>query len=286
METAIIRTISAVFLTTRLLAFPGQANGDVASSEQGKPFTGTVVKVEDKDRAVTVKGFWFWSTKTFNVGDTCKILIGDNQKEAKLKDLAPGNWVIVNYSSVGGVNVASQIAEKYRHFTGHIAAIDLTGKKLTVKRGTNEKSFSLADDYNVLVNDKTGRMSDLKIGHKVTVAYDSLGEAKFAHQIALNSLSFVGTVEAIDAEARTLKAEHLMTERKFHMADDCLIVSNGELNGKLSDLRIGDTVVFNYQNVDGVLVANRVAVEMPQGNKGPGQSARNNVTQGAVAGTP
>ena len=75
------------------------------------------------------------------------------------------------------------------------------------------------------------------------------------------SLSFVGTVEAIDAETRTLKAEHLLTDRRFHLADDCPIVINGKPDGKLSDIRIGDTVMFNYENVDGVLVANRIARE-------------------------
>jgi hypothetical protein len=47
--------------------------------------------------------------------------------------------------------------------------------------------------------------------------------------------------------------------KKFNLADDCPIVVNGKLNGSWSDLRIGDRVSLNYDNEDGVLVANRVS---------------------------
>src|ERR1044071_7342177 len=77
MKRAIMRIIATVSVTTLLLACSGRAYGDVASPAKYKTFKGTVVKVDDKDRTLTAKGFWFWSTKTFNLGDTCKVLIGD-----------------------------------------------------------------------------------------------------------------------------------------------------------------------------------------------------------------
>src|ERR1051325_3332166 len=154
MKTAIMRSIAAVSMATLLLAFLGRAYGDAASPAKYKTFKGSVVKVNAKDGSITAKGPWFWSDKTFNVGDTCKVLIGDDKKEAALKDLAPGSRVEVQYSSVGGVNVASQIAEKYRHFTGHITAIDPNGQKLTVKKGATKEAFVLANDCEILMNEK------------------------------------------------------------------------------------------------------------------------------------
>jgi Cu/Ag efflux protein CusF len=273
-----MRTIAAASVTTLLLAFSGRAYGDAASPEKYQTFKGTVVKVNDKERTMTARGFWLCSTKTFNVGENCKVLIGDKKKEATLKDLAPGNRVEVHYTSVGGVNVASQIAERYRHYTGHIVAIDPSGQNLTIKRGTYEKPFVLASDCHVLLNDKEGAMNDLKVGHKVTVAYASEGDRNLAHKIAQSSLSFVGTLEAIDSDTRTLKAEHVFTDRKFHLADDCPIVINGQAGGRLSDLRIGDQVMFSYENVDGVLVANRVARETEPAKSETSQAVENAAT--------
>ena len=278
MKTSTMRTIAAVSVTTLLLASLSRAYADTASPEKYQTFKGTVVKVNDKERTMTASGFWFWSERTFNAGDSCEVLIGDNKKEATLKDLAPGNWVEVQFSSVGGVNVASQIAEKYGHYTGHIVSIDPNGRKLTLKRGAYQKPFVLAGDCQVLMNDKEGAMSALKIGHKVTIAYAREGDLSLAHKVAQNSLSFVGALEGIDAETRTLKAEHLLTDRKFHLADDCPIIVNGVADGEFRDLRIGYTVTINYENVDGILVANRIACETKPENLKPNHTAQSKVT--------
>src|SRR5262245_43636869 len=98
MKAAIIRTIAMVSLTTLFLALSGQAYAEATSAAKSKTFQGTVLKVDDKDRTLTAKGFWFWSTETFNLGVSGKVLIGENKKEATLKDLAPGNRVEVLYS--------------------------------------------------------------------------------------------------------------------------------------------------------------------------------------------
>ena len=90
--------------------------------------------------------------------------------------------------------------------------------------------------------------------------------------------TFKGTVVKVDDKDRTLKAEHFMADRRFHLADDCPIVVNGKPDGKLSDLRIGDTVMFNYENVDGVLVANRIARETGPAKPESSQTAQNKVT--------
>lgn len=274
MKTTTLRSAVAVSTTSLLLAFAGPSSGDEASSERSQAFKGTVVTVDDRNQTITAREFWLWPSKTFNVGDGCKVLVGDGRREATLKDLAPGNRVEVQYTSVGGVNVARQIAENYRHFTGHIVALGPEGQSLTVEQGLSKRSFALADDYNVVTSGKKGAMGDLKIGHKVVVAYSSAGDSNLAHQIAQNSLSFVGTVEAMDAETRTLKAEHFMTDRRFHLADDCPIVINGKPDGKLSDLRLGDTVMFNYDNVHGVLVANRIARETESARPENSQTAQ------------
>ena len=256
----LFQTMAAVSVTSMFLTLAGRAYGE-AAPEKYKTFNGRVVKVDDEDGIVTARGFWFWTKKDFSVGDGCKVLIGDRSKEATLQDLAPGNQIEVQYSSVGGVNVARRIAGTYDRFTGHIVALDPKAQKLTVEKGLNKKPFVLGENHRVVVREKKAAMRDLKIGDQVTVAYFSVRDSNVACEIAQNSKTFSGTVEAIDAETRMLKAEHLMTDHTFRLTDDCPIVINGKAGGQLSDLRIGDTVTFNYDNVDGVMVANRIALE-------------------------
>ena len=80
-----------------------------------------------------------------------------------------------------------------------------------------------------------------------------------ARQIDQTSARFVGTLEAIDASARTVKARHVVGDKKFNLADGCKIVINGNPNASLSDLRLGQKWVFNYDEVDGVNVVTRIA---------------------------
>jgi hypothetical protein len=116
------------------------------------------------------------------------------------------------------------------------------------------------DHCNVIIRqDQNRALADLRIGNKVTVSYSSPEGAKVAQRIEQTGETFTGTVEAIDADARTLKAQHLLSEKKFNLAKDCPIVIGGKSDGKLSDLRIGDKLSVYYENIDGVLVATCVA---------------------------
>lgn len=92
-----------------------------------------------------------------------------------------------------------------------------------------------------------------------TVRYTESGGAKVAQRIEQASSTFTGTVEAIDADARTIKAQHLFSEKEFNLAKDCPILFDGKSEGKLSDLRIGDKLSVQYEDIDGVLVATRIA---------------------------
>ncbi len=50
------------------------------------------------------------------------------------------------------------------------------------------------------------------------------------------------------------------------MADNCAIVINGKADGQLSDLRPDEKLVFNYDEINGVNVVNRIAPAEEQTN--------------------
>jgi len=272
MKTAKVRSIVAVWATLLLLASTGWAGAAVPSTARPKSFKGTVTAVDQKEKTFAVRGFW--STRTFNAGDHCKVSLEDKE-DAELKDLRPGYRVVVNYPGNNGVRVASQVVQKNLVFTGNISAIDPAGRILKVKRGTVSETFVAGDHCKVIIREDRNRaLADLRIGHKVTVSYSAPGGAKVAQRIEQTGSIFTGTVEAIDADDRTLKAQHLLSEKKFNLAKDCPIVIGGKSVGKLSDLRIGDKLTVHYEDLDGVLVATTIAREASPTKPTPAQVTR------------
>jgi Cu/Ag efflux protein CusF len=133
-------------------------------------------------------------------------------------------------------------------------------RKLTLKENMSTRNLVVAPDCAVVMNnDKPGMLSDLQIGDAVQVVYEPVNGSHMASRIEQKSEMFVGTVEAVDATTRTVKAKDFLSEKRFNLADDCPVVVNGKPDGSLGDLRIGDRVTFNYENTDGVLVANRIS---------------------------
>ena len=72
---------------------------------------------------------------------------------------------------------------------------------------------------------------------------------------------WAGTVSEVDAKERIVKAKRFLSSKTFNVPENCAFSINDKKDSSLSDLRPGHKVHFTYQNVSGVLVANRVAQE-------------------------
>jgi len=272
MKTSIVRSNMAVWVTVLLLALAGWAGAAVPSAPKPKSFKGTVTAVDQKEKTFAVRGFW--STRTFNAGDHCKVSLED-KADAELKDLLPGHRVEVRYLGNSGVIVASQVMQKNLIFAGHISALDPAGRTIKVKRGSVSETFVAGDHCKVIIRDERSRgLGDLRIGNKVIVSYSAPAGAKVAQRIVQSGSTFNGTVEAIDADDRTLKAQHLLSEKKFNLAKDCPIIIDGKSVGKLSDLRIGDKLSIHYEDLDGVLVATSITRESEVPKPAPAQVSK------------
>jgi hypothetical protein len=64
---------------------------------------------------------------------------------------------------------------------------------------------------------------------------------------------------AIDLDQKTMKAKAMFATKKFNVGNDCAVVVNGKPDGKLTDLRPGESLTFSYDEVNGVNVVNRIA---------------------------
>jgi Cu/Ag efflux protein CusF len=260
MKTSLMQMSVAAGMAFNLIC-ASPVNGDQPAPVQtDKIFKGTVTAVDQKEKTVSARDFW--GAKIFNVGNTCTVSLED-QPSALLADLHPGQKVEIGYQNARGVPVADRIAQHNMVFTGFINTIDPAKGTLAVKHGVYTRDFAAARDCVVVIkNDKTKSLDDLKVGHTVTVIYESLNNNSLvARRIEQKSPTFVGTIKAIDADTRTVKAKDLLAEKTFHLADGCQIVTDGKLGGSLGDLRIGDRFAFTYEDTAGVLVVDRIGRE-------------------------
>jgi hypothetical protein len=245
-----------------LPAAAGKPAGQSATAARPeKSYTGTVVSVDPKEHVLRVKD-WGLSKKTFNLGDNCTYALlfttlANNQGTAN--DLRPGEKVTVGYQNSHGVLIADRIEQRPMRFEGTVAAIDPNKHLLSLHRRGLDKEMTIGTDCIVLLGgQRAGSLADIHPGHHVTVTYETPGGEPTAREISQTSLTFTGTLTAIDLGEKTIKARALHESKKFNMADNCAIVISGKLDGKLSDLKPDEKLVFSYDEVNGVNVLNRI----------------------------
>ena len=223
-----------------------------------KNYTGTVVSFDKNEHVLYLKG-WLAQHKAFNVGDNCAYSESGNGN-VPISALRPGEKVDVSYQDRHGVLIADRIHQILMRFEGTVTAINPTNHTLVVRQSPLNRQLRLADDCQIVLRDgKAGGLDDIKTGSYVTVMYEMPGDVMTAREISQTSLEFTGTVTAIDLEERTVKAKAVFGSKQFHLADQCAVVINGQPNGKLADLRPDEKVVFNYDEINGVNVVDRIA---------------------------
>jgi len=270
--TGILSVALLSVLTINLALADGPLNDPApVAAAKIKTYQGTVAAVDAAEKTVTVKGTMF--RKTFNASDACRVSLED-KPTASLSDLRPGHPVEIRYQDAGGVLAASQITQHNLVVEGYITSIDPAQRKLTIKRGGNKKELLATENCTVLLQgEKFGTLENLKIGHAVRIAYEPGPKPWTTRKIEQRAETFVGTIQAIDAGTRTVKARSFMAEKKFNLAEDCRIVVAGKTDARLRDLRIGDKVEFSYEDANGVLVANRIGLEAQASGSDGSQAA-------------
>jgi Cu/Ag efflux protein CusF len=266
-----------------LACVPSAFSDDTAAVQKPKTpkakndrvYTGRIQHLDPAQRVIIAESFW--STRTFSLGDNCKIALED-KPDATLADLRPGQKIEIQYVAARGVRIAHAVQQKNLVYHGHVEAIDPDAKTIEVKRGGGVREFNLPENYTVLVQGKAGTLADLKVGQRVDVIHESLDNQHLARRIEQNNPAFVGTIRSIDASTRTVKARSFFEERTFRLADNCRIVTGDNSDASLRDLRIGDRVEFTFEDKDGILVANRIGHESPSATAVSSETARAETT--------
>lgn len=262
MKTNKLKNWLAVFavVCTATAAMPATADQPSATTRPDKHYTGTVVSVDPNEHMLTVKS-WLMFKKTFNLGDNCSYDLWPKSATTEA-GLRPGEKVRVSYRNVHGVLIASQVQQQLMRHEGTVKTIDPGERVLKLGGSGWDGQLTLADGCKIVLRDeKSGTLADIHPGDHVTVIYEEPAGKPTVRQISQTSEEFTGTLTAIDLGEKTLKAKSMFDSKKFNVADNCAIVINGKINGKLSDLRPDTTMVFSYDTINGVNVVNRIAPE-------------------------
>jgi len=230
--------------------------GTPSATHKERTIKGVASRIDPVGKTVVVKGFW--GAKRLNVADDCKVTMPD-RPDADLADLRAGQELAIYYQTTEGVRVANRIVQKSLTFAGVVNAIDPTKHTLTLRHHALDKTFEIGDECKVVLRDeRAGTLGDVQPGHRVKVTYELPNRRATARQIAQTSATYSGALTAIDLTDRTVKAKNLVGEKQFNLANNCTVVLNGKPGGRLSDLKLGDKLVFNYDDVNGVNVVNRI----------------------------
>ena len=240
-----------------------QADQSMPAPKADKFYTVQVISVDPKESTFGVKS-WALSSKQFNLGNNCTyMMVGKDN--ATIGDLRPGEKVTVWYQVSHGVKIADRVEQQAMRFEGMVAAIDPKNHSLILHQAGLDKPMQIADACRVqLRGDKSGTLADIRPGDHVTVTYETPNGEPTAQNIQQTSIEFTGKLVAIDLDQKTVKAKSVMDTLKFNLANNCAIVVNGNNNGKLSDLKPNDRLVFDYDNINGVNIVSRIAPAPPE----------------------
>ena len=246
---------AAVLTATAVIRSPADQATPAARPE--RTCTGTIVSVDPKEHTLETK--WFLFSRSFNLGDNCTYVLLDKNPGAA-GDLRPGEKVTVSFQDAHGVLIADRVVQEPMRFEGMVAAIDPATHTLTLHHPGVDKHLQIADGCKIVLRgDKPGTLADIQPGDHVTVTYETPDGKPTAREIAQTSLEYTGTLTAIDLGEKTLKAKSPFSSKKFNVADNCAIVINGRTDGQLSDLKPDEKLVFNYDEINGINVVNRIA---------------------------
>lgn len=95
--------------------------------------------------------------------------------------VAIGSGILLsgNFAYAGSENTGeNMVAKDIEKASGHIVAIDAISNTLTLKEAATKVSYMVEKDAKININGKAMKLSELKIGEKVTVHYKMEGEEK------------------------------------------------------------------------------------------------------------
>ncbi len=230
----------------------GEGGRRPEGGERGTP--GVVKSIDAKAKTITVAGGRGMEEKTYTLAEGAKVMAGE--VEINLEGVKAGTRVMLAVDRDGKVTAvrlggAGGGREEPRT-GGTVKSVDAKANTVTVTvgRGGEDKTFTLAESAKVAVGEKEAKLEDIKAGMVVLFRMDRDGKvtALMAREAGRRpeegTRPTAGQVKSVDAKANTITvATRGGDEKTFTLAKDAKITA-GEKAVKLEDIAEGAGVVM------------------------------------------
>jgi len=190
---------------------------------------------------------------TFQIAKDAKVRVND--KDARAADLKEGDEVAVSFRRVAR-NICSAQGDQAGEFAaGRVQRSTAENNQLVLKgHDGQERTFQVAQNARVRVNDKDGKLSDLKEGDHAVVAYTKQGDNLAAREVMSEREGqgaglVAGQVERVSADrSQIVLKDQAGHEHTFQVGQDAQVRINDK-DGKASDLQQGSQAAVAYSRV-------------------------------------
>jgi len=168
-----VQVVMAADEKAALTVATGRAAGDgERPAAKQRQFAGKVAEVDATARTITLAARGE-EGKPMVVKVTADAKISVDGKDAKLADVAKGATVTLGLSSAkdGQMREVNEVAVAGPTFAGSVKRIDAT--TITIGNERTDRVLKLAEGGTVMIGEKAGKLSDLKVGDRVTVTMTS-----------------------------------------------------------------------------------------------------------------
>jgi len=187
---------------------------------------------------------------TFQISKDARVRVND--KDARAADLKEGDEVAVNFRRVARNICSSQGDQACEFAAGRVQRASADNNQLVLKgHDGQERTFQVAQNARVRVNNKDGKLADLKEGDHAVVAFSKQGDQLAAREVLSEHEGqgaglAAGQVERVSADRNQIvlkdQAGH---EHTFQVGQDAQVRINDK-DGKAADLQQGSQAAVAY----------------------------------------
>ncbi len=241
----------AVCLTPALRGDEAKADARNQANAQDT-FKGTVQSVDANRDQIVVRDAKNHD-QTFQIARDAKVRVDD--KEARAADLKEGDRVEVTYRREAQNVLASQGEKAGEFASGRVERVSADNNQIVLKgHDGQERTFQVAQNAQVRVGNKEGKLADVKEGDHAVVAYTKSGETSSAREIMAEPEGrgmglAAGQVERVSADRNEIVLkDNAGHEHAFQLMQDARVRIN-DREGKASALQQGDQAAIAYSRV-------------------------------------
>jgi Cu/Ag efflux protein CusF len=227
----------------------GKANNQ-NNADQQQVVKGKVQSVSDDHKQIVVRDE---NNRDWAIQIAKDARVRVNDKDAQASDLKDGDQVSVNFRQVVRHVITTQ-GDKAGQFTaGRVQRV--SDEQLTIKNHQGqEQTFQMAQNAGVRVNGKSAKLSNLKEGDHVVVAYSKNGDTSEASQVISAGEGHgaglaAGQVESVSADNNQIVLKDQSGhEHTFQLGKDAQVRVNDQ-EGRASDLKQGSQAAVAFSRV-------------------------------------